>query len=184
MTMASEQYRLISKARIRAFTLLEVVVVLAITALLFGFAVLGIGDGGRSKVLDQEGKRLKAICELAAQAAILQSQEIGAVFGENTYAFLNYKEGQWQPLQDDSALRRRSLPDGFQIQVAAEGSLLMLDAFLGKKANPQIIFFSNGEISPFEIHLTDEQSMRSLRLTGSLTGVLELGETRPAAPVT
>lgn len=175
---------MILQARIRAFTLLEVVVVLAITALLFGFAVLGIGDGGRSQVLDQEGKRLKAICELAAQMAMLQSQEIGAVFGENTYAFLSYREGQWQPLQDNNALRRRSLPEGLQIHIAAEGRLLMLDKPVSKEAGPQIIFFSNGEISPFEIYLSDEQSARAVRLTGSLTGVLELGEAGAAAPVT
>lgn len=177
---------MVSKERIRGFTLLEVVVVLAISALLFGFAVLGIGDGGRSRLVEEEAKRLKAIFELAAQTAILQSEEIGAIFGDNTYAFLRYQEDQWQPLKGDNVLRRRSLPDGLQIHIAAEGSSLSLEGPLAEEggSNPQIIFFSNGEISPFEVQLTDKHSARSWRLTASLTGVLELSEAaRAAVPV-
>lgn len=175
---------MVSRERIRAFTLLEVVVVLAISALLFGLAVLGMGDGGRSESLAHEGKRLKAICEFATQMAIVQSQEIGAVFGENSYAFVIYQEDQWRPLQGISALRRRTLPDGFQIQVATEGRLLRLEKQSGKALDPQIIFFSNGEISPFEIYLIDEHPTRSFRLTGSLTGVLELSDAQAPVPTT
>jgi general secretion pathway protein H len=172
------------KERARGFTLLEVVVVLAITAILFSFAVLAIGDGGRKQVLEHEGKRLKAICELAAQMAILQGQEIGAVFGQTTYGFVNYQDGQWQTLQDDRVLRQRSLPDGLQIHIAAEGRLLQLNNQLSSEVDPQVIFFSNGEISPFEIHFTDAHSTRSLRLTGSLIGALELSEVECAIPGT
>jgi type II secretion system protein H len=175
---------MISKERIRAFTLLEVVLVLVITALLFGLVVLGTGVGGRSELLEHEGKRLKAICELAAQMAILQSQEIGAVFGKNSYAFVIHQDEQWRPLEGDSALRHRTLPEGYLIEAAAEGSLLRLDEQSRKSSAPQIIFFSNGEILPFEIYLIDEHSTRSLRLTGNLAGVLELSDPQPTAPTT
>ena len=182
--MFSGRDSMVSKKRIWGFTLLEVVVVLAITALLFGLAVLGIGDGGRNQLLEHEGKRLKAICELAAQTAILQSEEIGAVFSENSYGFVLYHEGQWLPLQGNSVLRRRSLPVGYRLAVVAEGSLLPLEKRSGKTVDPQIIFFSNGEMLPFEIYLADEHSTRSVRLTGSLTGVLELSEAGPSVPTT
>ncbi len=170
------------KKQARAFTLLEVVVVLAITSLLFGLAVLKIADGGRQQTVEQEGKRLKAIFELAMQTAILQGWEIGAVVSEGSYAFAVHGEGQWRPLQDPSTFRRRPLPAGLQIFLAVEGKLLPQGKQSGTGIEPQIIFFSSGEISPFEIRLSDRHSSRTFRLTGSLTGVLELSETAALVP--
>lgn len=175
--MVAEHGSMVWEKQVRAFALLEIVVVLAITALLFGLAVLRIADGGRHQAVEQEGKRLKAIFDLAMQTAILQGREIGAVVGESSYAFVVYQEGQWRAFEDTSVLRRRSLPDGLQIVVAVEGELLAQEQQSGTAGNPQIIFFSNGEISPFQVYLSDRHSSRSFKLTGSLTGVLELSET-------
>ena len=149
---------------------------LAITTILFGLATLAIGDGGRGRVVEHEAKRLQRLCELAAQTAVLQGQEIGAVFTENTYGFFNHDTDQWRAFAGNDPLRRRSLPEGLRFHIAIEGSLLTLDAARAEVEDPQIIFFANGEIVPFEAHLTDTQSRRSFRLSANMTGALELSE--------
>lgn len=158
----------------RAFTLLELVVVLAITGLLLGFAALTIGDGGRRGAMEREAERLKALCELAAQKAILQAQEIGVLFDERGYAFLVFADDQWLPPDGDGVLRRRSLPEGLRLLVATEGSRLFFGQSSAREFTPQVIFFSSGEISPFEILLADEHAVDSFRLSGAPDGTLEL----------
>jgi general secretion pathway protein H len=102
----------------RGFTLLELVVVLAIVAIASGIFVAGIARGGPSQ--EQEARRLASLLELA----LAEARASGTAFawsGEaGGYAFWRRDDaGDWVRFPDTSIYRARALPPGMSVERVA-----------------------------------------------------------------
>lgn len=167
------------RSRTGGFTLLELLVVLVLIGIIVSFAVLSVGDGGRQERLKQEAERITTLFTLAGEEAVLQSLELGVLLTPGGYSFTTYDGSGWQTFTGDDMFRERSLPDGVELTLFMDGLEVSLEppADMSEETppEPQLMFFSSGERTPFELSLSyrDGEPL-SYRLQGPLMGGVTL----------
>ena len=102
-------------ARCAGFTLIEILVAMAIISVLSVVLVLAAAPGEATQART-EARRLAALLELALGEARANGQSIAWSPSPDGYAFLRKGEdGEWQGFPADSPYRRRSLPAGVSL---------------------------------------------------------------------
>jgi general secretion pathway protein H len=152
----------------RGFSLIEIMVVVAIIGLITAVVVVKFAGNNRDTQLDQEAQRLDALFDYVREQAELQTRDFGFRASDRGYSFVVFDviANQWRPVEEDDALRDRELPEGLEPQIVVEGRGIVLDR--EKKDvqdfQPQILIFANGDVSSFEISLHREGAEQSARL--------------------
>lgn len=136
------------------FTLVEVLVVLAILGLAIGMVVINLPKA--PPALKAEVELLAARMSAAQDAAIITGQPTGLEFSDSQYVFYEY-DGQW--------LQRgvTGLPDAKK-KLELDGSTLKLKPELNK---PQIIFDPTGEVTDFALTLNTPRNGYIISLSDS-----------------
>lgn len=167
-----------------AFTLVELLVVIVIIGVLTVGAVLAASAAGGDRELEQTGKRMHALIGYAREQAELQTREFGLRLTPAGYAFLSFdpRHERWQRIESDEALRERMLPEGLDVRLWVEAREVVLprpdaraerDAREAEAPQPQIMLFSNGDLTPFEIRLSRSGAGRHVSLHSDEQGRLE-----------
>ncbi|HVF62937.1 MAG TPA: GspH/FimT family pseudopilin [Casimicrobiaceae bacterium] len=92
------------------FTLLEIIVVVAILGIVAGLAV-ALMQGDERGDLDRETRRFAGALEYASQRAQLRHETLGVSASGSEWRFWTRgTDGRWRTISDDDALRARSLP--------------------------------------------------------------------------
>ncbi|MFK7793748.1 MAG: type II secretion system minor pseudopilin GspH [Gammaproteobacteria bacterium] len=134
------------------FTLIEVIVVIAIIGFVLTIATISIGDP-QVKRMKQTSERFTALVQLAKEQAIFNSQEYALSVWDSGYAFYTLNEDGWVLVSDDRIFRGRTLPDGIEHKLYLDGIKVVLSNEDERK--PQIFITSDGEVSPFQLDITD-----------------------------
>ena len=154
--------------RARGFSLIEIMVVIAIIGLVTAVVMIKFAGSNRDTGLDQEAERLSALFDYVREQAELQTRDFGFRATDHGYSFVVFDviANQWRPVEEDDALRDRELPEGLEPQVVVEGRSIVLDREKKqlKDFQPQILIFANGDLSSFEISLQREGAEQSARL--------------------
>lgn len=148
--------------RTQGFTLLELLIVLVILGITISFTVLSFGLKSPEDDLKEQGLRLAALMQLAAEESILLSQELALQFESEQYYFLSLKNNKWLEIKNDPIFRRRTLPDNMQVELSVEGS----DISNEENSIERIYFYSSGEASPFSLTLRIQDAAFSYQLNG------------------
>jgi general secretion pathway protein H len=149
------------------FTLVEILVVVAIVALVSAGLLLSVSLTGRDRELEKESDRLAALFNYVREQAELQTRQYGVLFQDDGYEFLTYDmhRGAWRDVSEDDALGPRKLPDGLGFKLTVEARPVVLtrpkDA---KDKTPQVMIFSNGDLTSFAATL-EREGVRSVTLT-------------------
>jgi general secretion pathway protein H len=149
------------------FTLIEILVVVAIIGVIAAGMLLSVSFTGRDRELERESDRLLALVTYAREQAELQTREYGVLFQDDGYEFLAYdmRRSAWRSVFEDDALTARKLPDGLDFKLTIEGRPVVLtrpkDA---EDKTPQLMIFSNGDITTFAATLEREGGVRSVTL--------------------
>ncbi len=93
-------------ARLRGFTLLELLVVLVIAGILLGAVALNANPGDR-QMLQNEAQRIALLLQLARDEAIVRNRPIAFEADGYRYRFLIRQNNDWSALTDDNLLRER-----------------------------------------------------------------------------
>jgi general secretion pathway protein H len=155
------------------FTLIEIMVVVVIVGVVAALMVLSFTLTGRDRELEKESDRLFALFNYAREQAELQTREYGVLFQDDGYEFLTYdvRRAIWRSVPDDEALVARRLPDGLGVKLMVEARPVVLtrpkDA---KDKTPQVMIFSNGDLTSFAATLEREGGLRSVTVTEDDTG--------------
>jgi len=161
----------------------------AIIGLVSAIAVITFTSNRRDTQLDQEAERLDALFSYVREQAELQTRDYGFRINDRNYSFVVFDviSNEWRPVEEDDALRERNFPEGIVPQVVVEGRTLVLDS--RKKEiedfSPQVLVFSNGDLSSFEVSLRRDGGDEQARIyTDEQTNVRLLlpGETEPTGP--
>ncbi len=170
--------------RSAGFTLIEIMVVVAIIAIMVGTVVLRIDFANTGTIMRDNAQRTQLLMELASDQAIYSRQQLGIRFHPESYEFYmlaGNEEGdaQWQVLEDER-LKFREIPVDMEFRVDISGIPIVLETFEDEQANvsdenpikPHILFLSNGEMMPdFRIIMADAE--------GEHEYVIETGEVEP-----
>ena len=152
----------------RGFTLVEILVVVTIIAVVTAGIVLSVSVTGRDRELQRESDRLLALFNYVREQAELQTREYGIMFQDDGYEFLTYdtRRDSWRSVFEDDALRARRLPDGLGFRLSVDARPVVLNRPKdAKDKTPQVMIFSNGDLSTFVATLEREGGVRSVTLT-------------------
>ena len=130
----------------RGFTLLEVLVTLALMGILTGLAVLSVsGLSGQDQRLEREVQRLAVRLEHHRDEAVLLGETRGLWLLPDRYQFLRRSdESEWQALGAE-----HRLPSEWELALYFENRGVDLDP----DDPPRIWLTASGEINPFELTL-------------------------------
>ena len=157
-----------SAAPAAGFTLIEILVVVVIIGIISAGMLLSVSLTGRDRELEKESDRLLALFTYAREQAELQTREYGVMFQEDGYEFLTYdvRRATWRSIFEDDALSARKLPDGLGVKLSVEARPVVLtrpkDA---TDKTPQVMIFSNGDLTAFAATFERDGGVRSVTLT-------------------
>lgn len=157
----------------RGFSLLEVLVVVAIVGIFVGVTVLSTDLVSFERRLEQEARRLGTVISFATDEALLQSQDFGLLICADGYHFFiyDYEIEDWVPyavrpfeeqlLDEDMLLELRIDDTEVVLETTAEAfprqwSLPLSEDDLEQMPDPQIVMLSSGEITPFQLEFLRE----------------------------
>ncbi|MHC9511572.1 type II secretion system minor pseudopilin GspH [Kangiella sp. M94] len=194
ISAATISKRFIRKSTIQAgFTLLEILIALAIAGIMLSVAVIAFSDNDAAK-LKNKAYQLFGLMQIAQEESILRGVEIGIRVEQNGYSFLLYDGDRWNPLQDHALLKKVELDEPIEMYVNVEGQ----EALLGSSADeeavkgdteseqaeddqtkkvepPQIFILSSGEMNEFTVTIgLDRDDARFYRITGNYLGDINL----------
>lgn len=192
----------------RGFTLIEIVVVMAIIAALA--AIVGpnlFAGSNRGKDFEREAATLTARIRTAQDDAMLYGREYGIVFTEQGYRFVHWDAERFRFVAagpEDGAWTLRQFDNEVRVSAAADGDepILVLpeppeqdeagadaDAESGADATvwePSVFVLSSGEVTPFTAVFSAEEEDKVLELRIDALGnrVAAAGDVLPPAEVT
>ncbi len=138
----------------RGFTLIEILVVLVIVGLMAALAVFSMGGGSQQRELESEVQDLYLRMQVAAEQAVMNNLETGLMIDEDGYRFVVFDDRtqNWQ-LSNERLFSVHSLPSWLETDTTVASDAPRLSN-KNSKLRPNVVFFSSGETTPFEIELT------------------------------
>ncbi|WP_166263643.1 type II secretion system minor pseudopilin GspH [Marinobacter caseinilyticus] len=133
------------------FTLIEILVVLIVVGLLAALAIVNLGGGTQQRELENTVRELYLLMQTASEQAILNNQELGLILEEGSYRFVVFDDQQrvWAA-QEERLFQSRSIPDWTIITPYIDNDIPRL-ASDDDALQPDLLFFSSGETTPFDI---------------------------------
>ena len=184
----------------RAFTLIEILVVIVIVGILMAVAFLSFGILGDDDNMDREARRLSSLIELVTEEATTQGRDFGVEFIPPGYRFVEHDPilDQWFELIGDDYLVQRTLEEGMEFELTLEERQILLHtdaketsredeeeeepSLIHKLQNrdltddylPHVLILSSGDVTPFELRMIRHADRKELLLTMSLAGEIEI----------
>lgn len=139
----------------RGFSLLELIVVIAMMATLTAVIVPRLNIGGEKNQIKTESLRLAELMRRASEESIFKTRELGIRFTDGDYQFLKLdgdgRTGKWVAY-DEKTFRKREWPDSFEVEIEIAGVAVELEEAeefkIDDKTRPHVMFLSNGEVMP------------------------------------
>jgi len=158
------------------FTLVEILVVVVIIAVITAGALLSVSVTGRDRDLERESQRLLALLQYTQEQAQLRTREFGLLCDTNRFQFVEYdpRKDLWVAVAQDDALRGRELPDGLNLSLTVEARpVVLVRPPDSKDLTPQIMIYSNGDLTPCQLTVERKDPQRSVTLASNDEGKIE-----------
>ncbi len=181
-----------SPARSRAFTLIEVLVVVVIVGIISSVVLLSTSLIDDDRGVRQDARRMASLIELAADEALLQGRDLGIEFVQRGYRFVEYDPylAQWFEIAGDELLRPRELQDDLEMRLFIEDRRVLLAAeharIGGASADddsrrtadyaPHALIMSSGELSPFSVEIVRDERPTGLAVEVTPAGGVEIDD--------
>lgn len=150
------------------FTLIEVLVVLAIVGVLVLAVGIGVASVGGERQLMREAERFQALVMHACNQAELGGRGVGLRIDATRYTFMSLGIDGWLDGRAEGELRPREWMPGVEVSLARDG--LGLRAARDAVDTPQIVCFPSGELTPFRLSLSLGTGMPAVDIDGDADG--------------
>ena len=158
--------------RPRGLSLIELLVVVAILAILATAALLAVDSAGPGRQVERELRRLGGRIELACERAQLTGLEAGLHLHRAGYAFSRAGVEGWEP-EIVPELRASTLVQGLALSAQREGAELELGE--SEVDDPQVVCLPSGELTAFVVTIGTPSGGVRGQLRGEPDGTLRVG---------
>ncbi|WP_058477450.1 type II secretion system minor pseudopilin GspH [Legionella steigerwaltii] len=159
--------REVSKRSNQGFTLIEILIVLVIIGITFGFALIAFGDFGESRRILFSAEQLVNTIRLAQQQAILETGTLGLRIDNASYQVLQLNNNtQWRPISEKGVFKMTYFPQDAHITLKTNHST--------PAGAPAIIISASGDMTPFTLNFGSKQDHNLASLIGKRNGELQL----------
>src|SRR5580704_1396997 len=103
----------------------------------------------------------------------MQTREFGLACSATGYVFYAFdpRTALWGSIPEDDALRARTLPPGLTLKLNVEGhDIVFKPPNKEDPKKPDIMIFSNGDLSAFELTVVRDDAARSVKLAVDAKG--------------
>ena len=159
-------------SRPRGLSLIELLVVVAILAILATAALLAVDSAGPGRQVERELRRLGGRIELACERAQLTGLEAGLHLHRAGYAFSRAGVEGWEP-EIVPELRASTLVQGLVLSAQRAGADLELGE--SEVADPQVVCLPSGELTAFVVTIGTPSGGVRGQLRGEPDGTLRVG---------
>ncbi|TAH45372.1 MAG: type II secretion system protein GspH [Gammaproteobacteria bacterium] len=156
----------------RGFSLIEILVVIVIIGVLALAVTLGVASASTERQLTRESERVQALIEHACMQSELTGREIGLRIDDAGYAFFQLGFSGWTDGALGNELRPRTWVQGMLVRLRRDGREVRLAQSAAEP--PQIVCFSSGELSPFELQLALGDAAVNYEVRGDASGKVSL----------
>lgn len=159
--------------QIKGFTLLELMLVLALMGFLFSSITLPDISQDPYDEVEKEAKKISTLIDMLSEYSVLNNQITGFVIKENEYGFLIFDGEKWQEIMEPP-FTRVELAENFLVELKLDGlewqeqnmlssvqwieeeelEELSKDAEPDQFVFPQVFILPSGELSPFELDVS------------------------------
>jgi len=150
-------------AKQRGFTLIEILVVVAIIGITVGFAMLAFGDFGASRRAVVSAEQFSSYVKLVQQQAILETNTLGINLNQDGYGTYRFVGGSWQQMSMKSIFHWRSFPKNVVANFRQTSSK-------NKFKNPDIIISPSGDMNEFIVDFGTASNAQIVSLVGTSDG--------------
>ncbi len=141
------------------FSLLELMVVVFIIGLLSGVAALTLPSKDGGALLQEQRFKLIGSLRSARAEAVFSGHSLGLQWRNQRGNFYVLTADGWQKIAQGVLAKSIALDDNVQTELLVDGEVLHEKARLDsedteQEVNPQLLFLSDGQVSPFEWRLS------------------------------
>ena len=165
------------RARQHGFTLLEILVVVAVIAIMSGALVLSAASGGIERRLEDEATRLVRVLQVLCDQSVIEARFIGFGVGQGAYAGYELLDKGWLPVRKAGPLAVHQLPNSLQLRLGDRDD--PLDPVIPEK--PRCVCAPTGELGALDLRLglTDKNIAWRIALDDNGAPIAELIGTTP-----
>ncbi len=175
----------------RAFTLIEILVVMVLVSVIMAVAMLSFGLLTDDRGLEKEARRLASLIGVVTDEATTQGRDFGLEFMSGGYRFVEHDPllDQWFEVIGDDYLEQRDLEEGIEFELFLEEHKVLLHTEAQETEKdeddrrrdltddylPHVLILSSGDVTPFELRFVRYVDRSEVSLTMSLAGEMEIG---------
>jgi general secretion pathway protein H len=173
--------------RAPGFTLLEMLVVIAVIGLMTAAAILSLRVLGGDDPAKRSAQQLQQKLLAARDLAELEQRAVGLYINQDGYEFFAYsvRWGAWRPISN-RALSPEQWPEGVEVDLFIEGRVALIDdspespvsdtvaSETPREPLPQLGVAANGEFTIFEVKLRPSGSVAGWVLRPDAASELQL----------
>lgn len=164
--------RITSCKSVAGYTLIEVLIVILIISIVTTATLMTISRN-ENRDIEMFAKEITQMVSLAEEQAMLEPNVLGISLASHSVQFASLgkdtetKKPVWLPL-NDHVLNRAVIPGNIQISLEVAGKVVELNGV--SKSIPQIIFSTNGDVTPFVMYVGKKGKKPRYAITADADG--------------
>ena len=156
--------------RQRGFTLLEILVVVAVIAIISGAVVLSARGSAGDRAVEDEAQRMFRVLQLLCDEAVIEGRFAGFGYALDKYAGYELGANGWKTVERSGPLQVHAVREG--LALSAPGADEPLPKILPEK--PQLLCAPTGDIGEHDIVIAMTGAREGWRVALNREGLSEL----------